>query len=143
MSKVIGIFVQFTKPLTKYGLSRDSDFKFRKIYFSPNSILNFTKRYQIWGKLAQEEKSHRQKPIGGGKHPAPVLIGLNLSLGASLVIFTGSSPNEQIISINYLRINIQEMSPNDILHSLNSQAVSNPNQLKTSSDFSECTLFHI
>ena len=30
----------------------------------PNSILHFRERYKIWGKLAQEQKSYRQKNIG-------------------------------------------------------------------------------
>ena len=41
-------------------------------YFSPDSILNFRKRYQIWGKLAQEQKSYRPKTNWGmWKHPPP------------------------------------------------------------------------
>ena len=48
-------------------MSRDSGFKFRKFLFSPNSILNFRKRYQVWGKLTQEQKSYRKKKLGGGK----------------------------------------------------------------------------
>ena len=32
-------------------MSRDPGFKFRKFLFSPNSIINFRTRYQIWGKL--------------------------------------------------------------------------------------------
>ena len=44
-------------------------------YFLPNSVLNFGKIYQIWGKVAQEQKSYRQKQFGGGT--PPLLIGLN------------------------------------------------------------------
>ena len=44
-------------------------------YFPPNSILNFRKSYQIWGKFPQEQKRYRQKQIESGKHP-PVFIGL-------------------------------------------------------------------
>ena len=44
-------------------------------YFSPNSISNGKKSYQIWGKLAQEQKSNRQKTNWGGT--APMLIGLS------------------------------------------------------------------
>ena len=49
-------------------MSRDPGFIFRKFlfYFLPNSILNFRKSYQIWGKLAQEQKSYK---LGGGKGP--------------------------------------------------------------------------
>ena len=60
-------------------MSCDPGFEFRNFYFLPNYILkNFRNTYQIWGKLAQEQKGHRQKQIGGGKHPPPpqVLIGL-------------------------------------------------------------------
>ena len=46
-------------------------------YFSPNSVLNFRKSYQIWEKLAQEQKSYRQKTNWGVfQPPLPVLIGL-------------------------------------------------------------------
>ena len=46
-------------------MSRDPGFKFR--IFSPNFVLNFGKSYQIWRKLAQEEKSYKQKTkLGGG-----------------------------------------------------------------------------
>ena len=74
MSKVMGIYVKFT--ITTHQIwschvtlpSNSENF-----YFSPNFILNFS---QIWGKLAQEQKSYRKRQIGGGKHP-PVLIGLS------------------------------------------------------------------
>ena len=45
-------------------------------YFVPNSILNFRKSYQIWRKLAQEQKVTSKNKLGGGKDP-PVLIGLS------------------------------------------------------------------
>ena len=60
--------------------SRDPAFKFRKFLFLPNSILNFRESYQIWEKLAQEQKSYRQKTNWGWKTPhPPVLIGLRAS----------------------------------------------------------------
>ena len=43
------------------------------VHFSPNSVLKFRKSYQFWGKLAKEQKSYRQKQIGGGKHPQQCL----------------------------------------------------------------------
>ena len=51
-------------------------------YFSPNSILNFRRHHQIWGKLAQEQKRYRQKTNWGWKThpPLPVLIGLKVYL---------------------------------------------------------------
>ena len=50
------------------------------VYFLSNSVLSFRKSYQIWGKLAQEQKSYRQKINWGWKTP-PVLIGLRPSRG--------------------------------------------------------------
>ena len=38
--------------------------------------LNFNKSYQIWGKLAQEQKSYRQQRNWGWKTIPPVFIGL-------------------------------------------------------------------
>ena len=69
MSKVMGIYVKFYHDhAPNMVLSRNPGSKFRKI-FSSDSILNFRKRFQIWGKLAQEQKCYRQKN--------PVLIGLS------------------------------------------------------------------
>ena len=56
---------------------------FENFYFSPISIFNFRKSYQIWEKLAQEQKSYRQQnKTRGGKHPYSanihgVHVGLN------------------------------------------------------------------
>ena len=55
MSKVMGIYVKFTittQQIWSCHVTSDSE----NFYFSPNSILNFRKRYQIWGKLAQEQE---------------------------------------------------------------------------------------
>ena len=79
MSKVMGIYVKFTRTTHQICsmMSRDPGFKFRKVLFSPNSVLNFRKSYKIWGKLAQEQKVTGKKAVGGGKHPPPpALIGL-------------------------------------------------------------------
>ena len=44
----------------------------KSFYFSPNSVLNFRKSYQIWGKLAQEQKELQAKSkTPNGKHPPP------------------------------------------------------------------------
>ena len=43
----------------------------KKFYILPNSILNFTKSYQIWGTLAQEQKVKGKKQIGGGVEKTP------------------------------------------------------------------------
>ena len=59
-------------------MSRDPGFKFQKFYFSPNSILNFRKSYQIWGNWLKNKKVTGKKQIGGWKTtPFPVLIGLS------------------------------------------------------------------
>ena len=74
MSNVMGIYVKFTITTHQIWschvtLASNSE----NFYFLPNSILNFRKSYQIWGKLAQEQKSYRQKTNWGVKTP-PVLI---------------------------------------------------------------------
>ena len=64
----MGIYVKFTINTHQIWschvtLASNSD----NFYFSPNSIFNFRKNYQIWGNLAQEQKSYRQKiKLGGG-----------------------------------------------------------------------------
>ena len=70
MSKVMDIYVKFTKTTHKIWschvtLASNSE----NFYFSPNSVSNFRKSYQIWGKLALEQKSYRQKQTGGWKTP--------------------------------------------------------------------------
>ena len=68
-------FTITTHQIWSCHLTLTADFK--NFYFSPNSILNFRKSYQIWGKLAQEQKSYRQKAkLGVENTPTPVLIGL-------------------------------------------------------------------
>ena len=69
------IYVKFTTT-THHHMTLTSNSK--NFYFSPNSVLNFRKCYQIWGKLAQEQKRYRQKTNWGWKTtpPPPVLIGL-------------------------------------------------------------------
>ena len=66
----MGIYVKFI--MTTYQiwschvtLSLNSE----NVYFPPNSILNFRKSYQIWGKLAQEQKSYRLKTNWGWNPP--------------------------------------------------------------------------
>ena len=75
MSKVRGIYVNFTKTTHQiWSCHVTLASNFENFYFSPNSVLNFRKSYQIWGKLAQEQKNYKQKQIGGSP---PVLIGLS------------------------------------------------------------------
>ena len=64
----MSIYVKFTKTTHQIWschvtLASNSE----NFYFSPDSVLNFRKSYQIWGKLAQEQKSYRQKTNWGWK----------------------------------------------------------------------------
>ena len=62
----MGIYVKFiitTHQIWSCHVTLPS--KFANFYFLPNSTLNFRKSYQIWGKLAQEEKSYSQKTNWG------------------------------------------------------------------------------
>ena len=67
MSKVMGIYVKFTKTTHQMSchvtLTSNSD----NFYFLPNSILNIRKSDHSWGKLAQEQKATDKKQIGGWK----------------------------------------------------------------------------
>ena len=89
--KVMGIYVNFamtTKQIWSCLVTVPSNSE--KNYFWPNFISHFRKSYQIWGELAQEQKSYRQKQIEGGNTPSPVLIGLNPidSIKVIYMIFT-------------------------------------------------------
>ena len=66
----MSIYVKFTKTTHQIWschvtLASNSE----NFYFSPNSVLNFRKSYQIWGKLAQEQKVTGKKQIRGWKTP--------------------------------------------------------------------------
>ena len=53
-------------------MSREPDLNFKNVHFLPNSILNVRKSYQIWGKVAEEQKSYRQKTkLGVENTPLP------------------------------------------------------------------------
>ena len=72
MSNVMGIYVKFTKTTHQtwschVTLASNS----KNFYVLPNSVLNFRKSYQIWGKLAQEQKVTGKKQIVGWKAPPP------------------------------------------------------------------------
>ena len=72
MSKVMDIYVKFTMTTHQIWschvtLASNSEI----FYFLPNSILNFRTSYQIWGKLAQEQKVTGKKQIGGGGWKTP------------------------------------------------------------------------
>ena len=68
----MGIYVKFTMTTHQIWschvtLASNS----KNLYFSPNSILNFRKSYQVWLKFAQEQKVKDKKQIGGWKTPPP------------------------------------------------------------------------
>ena len=72
VSKVMGIYVKFTKTTHQtwschVTLASNS----KNFYVLANSVLNFRKSYQIWGKLAQEQKVTGKNKLWGGKHPPP------------------------------------------------------------------------
>ena len=69
----MGIYVKFTKTTHQiWSCHMTLTSNFKNFYFSTDSELNFRKRYQIWGKLAQK-KFTGKKQIGGGKHPPQCL----------------------------------------------------------------------
>ena len=53
---------------------------FENVSFSANSILNFRKSCQIWGKVAQEQKSYRQKTKLGVENTPPSAYRVNYHL---------------------------------------------------------------
>ena len=84
MSKVMGIYVKFTKTTHQIWschvtLASNSE----NFYFSTNSVLKVRKSYQMWGKLAQEQESYRKKQI--------ILIVYSLDANFSGEIVTSSA----------------------------------------------------
>ena len=68
----MGIYVKFTKTTHQIWschviLASNSE----TFYFSPDSVLNFRKIYQIWGKLAQEQKVTGKNKLGVENTPPP------------------------------------------------------------------------
>ena len=68
----MGIYVKFTKTTHQIWschvtLASNS----KKFYFSTDSVLNVRKSYQMWGKVAQEQKRYRPKTNWGWKTPPP------------------------------------------------------------------------
>ena len=59
------IYVKFTKTTHQIWLCHVTLASNSERSLLPNSILNFRKRYQIWGKLAKEQESYRQKTNWG------------------------------------------------------------------------------
>ena len=77
------IFVKFTKTTHQIWSCHVPWLQIPKIFmFRPKFVLNFRKSYQIWRKLAQEQKSYRQKTnLEAGNTPPPVLTGLRGAYG--------------------------------------------------------------
>ena len=68
----MGIYVKFTITTHQVWschvtLASNSE----NFYFSPNSMLNFRKSYQIWGNWLKNKKFTDKKQIWGGKHLPP------------------------------------------------------------------------
>ena len=68
----MGIYVKFTKTTHQIWschmiLASNTE----NVYFSSNSILNFRKSYQIWGKLTQEQKVTGEIQILRWETPPP------------------------------------------------------------------------
>ena len=80
----MGIYVKFTKtthPIWSCHVTLASNFE--HFYFSPNSVLNFRKRYKFGGNWLKNKKVTDKKQIGGGTSP-PMLIGLSQSMQSPL-----------------------------------------------------------
>ena len=68
----MGIYVKFTMTTHQIWschvtLASNSE----NFDFSPNSILNFRKRYQIWGEIGSRTKTLQAKTNWGWKTPPP------------------------------------------------------------------------
>ena len=62
MSKVMGIYVKvYYDHSPNMVMSRDLAGNFHDFYFSPNSILNFRKSYEIWGDWLKNKKVRSRK----------------------------------------------------------------------------------
>ena len=74
MSKVMGIYVKFTKTthqIWSYHVTLASNSE--NFYFSPNFVLNFRKSYQIWGEIVSRTKKLQAKNKLGVENTPPVL----------------------------------------------------------------------
>ena len=66
----MGIYVNFTKTTHQiWSCHVTPASNFENFYLLPNSVLNFGKSYQVWGKLAQEQKVTSKRQTGGWKTP--------------------------------------------------------------------------
>ena len=72
MSKVMGIYVNFTKNHSpNMVMSRDPGFKFREFLFFAYFCIKFQEKLKNLGELAKEQKSYKQKTNWGWKTPPP------------------------------------------------------------------------
>ena len=78
MSKVMGIYIKFTKTTHQiWSCHVTLASNFENFSFSPNSVLNFRKVTKSGGNWLKNITGKNK--LGGGKHPPPpVLIGLNV-----------------------------------------------------------------
>ena len=78
MSKVMGIYVQFTKTtLQIWSCHVTLASNLENFSFSPNSVLKFRKVTKFGGSWLKNKKVTGKKQIGGWNNPLPaVLIGL-------------------------------------------------------------------
>ena len=101
MSKVMGIYVKFTKSTHQIWschmtLASNSE----NFYLSPNSVLNFRKSYR---KIGSRTKKLQAKNTLGVENtpPPPLLIGLNCKVsnekGSSASLFTNAKVTSQIL----------------------------------------------
>ena len=68
----MGIYVKFTKTTHQIWschvtLASNSE----NFYFSPDSVLNFKKSYQIWVNWPKNKKVTGKNQLADGKHPPP------------------------------------------------------------------------
>ena len=77
MSKAMGIYVKFTKTshqIWSYQVILASNSE--NFYFSPNSVLNFRKSYQIWEIGSRTKKLQAKNELGVENTPPLALMGL-------------------------------------------------------------------
>ena len=75
----MGMYVKFTKTTQQiWSCHVTLASKPENFSFSPNSVLNFRKRCQIWGTLAEEQKVTGKKQIVGVENTPQCFLGLSL-----------------------------------------------------------------
>ena len=94
MSKVMDIYVNFTKTTHQiWSCHVTPVLNVENFSFFPNSVLNFEKRYQIWGILAQEQKLQARNKSGDGKQPpSPSAYQVNCANNKVNLVFKSNEP---------------------------------------------------